>query len=121
MGTLIEDIENSIKQAGGRHCLADEIILESPNWFPIGLRRFIHRRADEIRRTYARRKKKTSARLNKWSDEDVEYLLKNYGTMKTRRLADALNRTSTTIRMKFSNIATDEQKAALIKKGNQFR
>lgn len=105
--TLLYDITQSIKDAGGRMKLAYKIILENPESFTKFDERYFRNRVLENER---RRVDEPDDR-GKWSDEDLQYLLDNYGIMKTSRMASALNRTAPAIRIKFAEIASDKQKA----------
>lgn len=113
---LLEAIQNEIKQAGGRMRLADQIVKESPNWFSLHDRRFLHRRSNEIVRNDLRRKKRSSSTSRWWTPEDTEYLLEHYGIMKHGRLANILNRDIDAIRMKFNRTASEDRKAELPEK-----
>lgn len=118
MRTLLEDINQSIKKAGGRNRLANFIIQETPKWFDIETQRFFKRRASQAN-SYC----KVRHRKNGWSEDDLDYLLKNYGTMPVTRLARILDRNPKNVSMMFYRHATPEQREKLpkIKTGQKFR
>lgn len=106
MGTLIEDINLSIRNSGGRMTLAHLIVEESPGWFTIEDRRFLKRRAyhaEVARRKIARRIKSDAH----WKDEDVSFLLDKYGKMPIARLARILGRTKAATQAKFYKTAPE--------------
>lgn len=106
MGTLIDDINLSIRNAGGRMTLAHLIIEETPGWFTIEDKRFLKRRAylaEAGRRRCAKRIKSTAH----WQSEDVSFLLDKYGKMSIARLARILGRTTAATQAKFYRIASE--------------
>lgn len=106
MGTLLEDINLSIRNSGGRMTLAHLIIEETPGWFTIQERRFLKRRAyhAEVER---RKLAKTKASTARWKEEDTSYLLDNYGKMTIARLARILGRTKAATQAKFYKTAPE--------------
>jgi len=118
MRTLLEDINLSIKNAGGKNRLANFIIQETPKWFDIETQRFFKRRASQAN-SYC----KVRHRKNGWSEDDLAYLLKNYGTMPVSRLARILDRNPKAVAMMFYKVATIEQRLKLpkLKTGQKFR
>jgi hypothetical protein len=104
MDTLIDDIRESIKSVGGRVILGNLIIQQTPGWFDIQTRRYFKRRAEQADRYVKKR-----VRSNGWSEDDVEYLLRNYGKMPVSRLARTLGRTHKATCRKFYLIATPER------------
>lgn len=118
MSDLLSNINSLIKQSGGRARLAHAIIQESPGWFDMHTKQFIKRRAGQADRYVKRR-----VRSNGWSDEDLEYLIKSYGTMPVTRLARALGRTQKATCKKFYQVAGTERIAMLPKltRGQKYR
>ena len=118
MSTLLEDIQLSIKKSGGRNRLGDLIIQETPGWFDIETKRYFARRAAQAN-SYC----KVRTRSNKWSNDDLSYLLQKYGTMPVSRLARILGRNKMAVSMKFHRVATPEIIAMLpkLKTGQKYR
>lgn len=105
--TLIDDINLSIRNAGGRMTLAHLIIEETPGWFTIHDRRFLKRRAywAEAQRRRTSTREKSAAR---WKEEDISFLLDKYGKMPIARLAKFLGRTRAATQAKFYKTASKE-------------
>lgn len=119
--TFLSDITQSIKDAGGRWTLAHQIIEESPGWFDIKDRRRARENATgaAARRRFAANMKRSERR---WKDEDVEYLLEKYGTMRLVNLGRILNRSAEACTKKFFIVASVDRVAQLpkIKKGGHY-
>lgn len=119
--TLIEEINKEIKNSGGRITLAHIIVEESPGWFSIEFRRSIRWSAmDTARHRLKASKMKRSPK--RWTKEDTDYLLDKYGTMKTSRLANILERRSDSCIQKFFAIASPARISQLpkIKRGGHY-
>ena len=120
--SLLENIESEIKKAGGRMSLAHLIIEENISLFSRHDRIFV---AAQFRNTNAKRiiaEKHERSEL-RWKDEDVEYLLRNYGKMTCSKLARILQRTPGSVSKKFQMIASPERKAEVpkVERGKSFR
>lgn len=107
MGTLLEDINLSIRNHGGRMTLAHLIVEETPGWFTIQNRRFFKRRAYESEAARRKLAKRLKSKAN-WRPEDVDYLLDKYGTMTIGKLARILGRTKAATQAKFYKSAPKE-------------
>lgn len=93
--------------------MAAIIVEENPEWFSITDKREIKRRLYDI--TRPRREPKRLPPI-RWSAEDLDYIMLNYGIIKTRFLSNVINKSVQAIRMKFHAVATPERKAQLPKK-----
>lgn len=107
--SLLKTIQDYIKANGGRTELMYNIVNEAPRWFDYDTKNRIRKTYNHLERTRERRIKNFK-RNDFWLPDDVDFLLENYGKMKTRRLASILGRKPETIRMKFSSAATQEMK-----------
>lgn len=101
--------------------LAHIIIEESPGWFDVETRIKVKIRAGEAARARMKARKKTRSR-KRWTAEDTEYLIQKYGTMKTSKLANILERRSDSCIQKFFMIASPERISQLpkIKRGSHY-
>lgn len=106
MGTLLEDINLSIRNSGGRMTLAHLIIEETPGWFTIQERRFLKRRAYWAE-SQRRRTKNREKSASHWKEEDISFLLDKYGKMPISRLARLLGRTQAATQAKFYKTAPE--------------
>ncbi len=120
--SLLENIELEIKKAGGRMSLAHLIIEENISLFSRHDRVFI---AAQFRNTNAKKRiaeKRERSEL-RWKDEDVEYLLRNYGKMKCSKLARVLQRSVGSVSKKFQLTACPERKLQVpkVERGKSFQ
>ena len=118
MQSILDDINKSIKKSGGRNRLANLIIQETPKWFDIETQRFFSRRAAQAN-SYC----KVRERKNGWSQDDLAYLLRNFGSMPVSRLARIMGRSTKSISMKFYRVATPQllEKLPKLKRGQKYR
>lgn len=106
---LAENIQDAIKSAGGRIALATAIIKECPEWFTSLEAKYFTDRDKWNRNRYE--KMDHHVRETIWSEEDVQYVLDNFGKMKTSKLAKILRRSSSAaVSQKFHSMATEDQK-----------
>lgn len=119
--TLLDDIRLAIHNAGGRIAMGYYITQEAPEWFDKDERLYFEERH---RWNESRRKKQgkgTKQREDIWSDEDKQFILDKFGTIKTSKIGEIINRSSAAIRIKFAEIASIEQKKAATNRMHKSR
>ena len=117
--SLLENIQSEIRRAGGRIAMGHLITWEAKEWFLPSERKYFADRYkwDENRRKRAIKK----PRKDLWPKEDIQFILTNYGSMKTANIGEIINRSSAAIRLKFAEIATPEQKLEASLRHNKSR